>query len=103
MAKVAKSVHKDPKASTLGLHNKLLETLRDQLKKMESKIKELGTLTKESNELISKKLADKINDNETLKKALDVDEKQKPRFIGALVIGITQIVTDVTNMVLRRY
>lgn len=103
MVKIAKADHLDRKVSTLELHNKMLESLRDGLNKMGSRIKELAALTDASIDQISMELASKINENETLKKALVVDGKKSPRVIGAFIIGVAQIVTDVVNIAFRRY
>lgn len=104
MAKTAKiHVYAPHSGSSLELHNRLLETLQNRLTLMQAQIQQLGSLTNDSVELISKQLALKINQNQELNAALASTGKTQPRFIGALALGITQIVTDVVKMGLTRY
>lgn len=81
----------------------MLLALQQRLTLMQAEIKQLGSLTNDSVELISKHLAFKINQNQDLNAALVSTGKTAPRFIGALALGITQIVTDVVKMALTRY
>lgn len=99
MAHVA---HSSAGWSTLELNNRLLDTLRNSLTTSQSKIRVLYT-NGVSSETISRKLALKINQNQALIDALTKTGRAEPRFIGALTLGITQVVTDVVKMALTRY
>lgn len=100
MAQVA---HSSAGWSTLELNNKLLETLRNSLTTRESNIRVLYTNSGVSSETISRNLALEINQNQALIDALTKYGRVQPRFIGALALGITQVVTDVTKMIFTRY
>lgn len=102
-SELAKVLANDPSGNNLELQNKLLLALQQRLTLMQAKIKELGSLTNDSVDLISKDLALKINQNQDLNAALVSTGKNAPRFLGALALGITQVVTDVVKMALTRY
>lgn len=88
--------------STLELNNRLLDTLRNGLTTSQTNIRVIYT-NGVSSKTISRNLAHKINQNQALIDALTRTGRAEPRFIGALALGITQVVTDVVNMALTRY
>lgn len=99
MALVAVAAHG---LSTLELNNRLLDTMRSSLHEVEPELRELYANGGDSTEL-SKWLSQKINTNQELVDALASTGKAAPRFIGALVLGATQVLTDVVKMGLTRY
>lgn len=99
MAHVA---HSSAEWSTLELNNRLLDTLRNSLATSQANIRVIYNYGV-SSETISSNLALKINQNQVLIDALTKTGRAEPRFIGALALGITQVVTDVVKMALTRY
>lgn len=100
MAQVAKAA---AGLSTLELDNRLLETMRNRLNTMESELRYISETHGKSPD-IARKLALAIYQNKELIDALDSNKgKVAPRFIGALLMGMTRVLTDFTTMVLTRY
>lgn len=97
MAQVAKAADG---LSALELNDRLLDTLRDSLKTMDQLL-HYTRRVKPSD--MARRIAFKISQNQELFDALVSRGKVVPRFIGALVLGITQIVTDFTKMIFTRY
>lgn len=100
MAQVAKA---SDELSTLELNDRLLDTLRNSLKVMAPDLRKISIYAYGKSTDIARLLAVQIKQNQELSDALASRRKVAPRFIGALVLGITQIVTDFTKMVLTRY
>lgn len=73
--------------NTAKLTQKLQETARDVLKRMEPELKELFTLSGKSVRQVSKDLAHKINHNKALRKELSKGRKISTRSVAQMVVG----------------
>lgn len=100
MAQVAKA---SDELSTLELNDRLLDTLRNSLKVMAPDLRKIAFYDYVKSTDIARVLAVEIKQNQELSDALASRRKIAPSFIGALNLGITQIVTDFTKMVFTSY
>lgn len=99
MAQVAKA---SDELSTLELNERLLDTLRKSLKVMAPDLRKISISAYGKSTDIARLLAFQIKQNQELSDALASRRKIAPRFFGALVLGITQVVKDFTKMVSTR-